>query len=185
LRLYDVDDGMTNECGAVGEMRIVRENRSTTRKRAAVPFRPPQIPHSISWDRIRTSAVIFSCLLCEIKILRCVFCYVTASPSLPQCTSSGCPANSCRACIAEASSKNRVSSSRWIHVVRLFCKEMVTESLCLAPCNLYTQPLRMIGKFVLACRISFAAAVNTVPLYEGALGACHYGPVFAGLVALF
>jgi hypothetical protein len=37
------DDG---ECGAVGGMRICRENRSTRRKPAPVPLCPPQIPHA-------------------------------------------------------------------------------------------------------------------------------------------
>jgi hypothetical protein len=37
-----IDDG---GCGAVGGMRIGKGNRSTRRKHAPAPLRPPQIPH--------------------------------------------------------------------------------------------------------------------------------------------
>jgi hypothetical protein len=37
-----IDD---DECGAVGEMRIGRRNRSTRRKPTPVPFYTPQIPY--------------------------------------------------------------------------------------------------------------------------------------------
>jgi hypothetical protein len=40
-----VGDIMINECGAVGGMRIGSGDRSTWRKRTAVPLCPPQIPH--------------------------------------------------------------------------------------------------------------------------------------------
>jgi hypothetical protein len=49
-----IDDG---ECGVVGGMRIGRGNRSTRRKPASVPLYPPQIPHDLTWDRTRASAV--------------------------------------------------------------------------------------------------------------------------------
>jgi hypothetical protein len=37
-----------DECGAVGGMRIGRENRSIWRKPAPVPLYPPQIPHDLT-----------------------------------------------------------------------------------------------------------------------------------------
>jgi hypothetical protein len=46
-----------DECGAVGGMRIGRENRSTRRKPAPVPLCPPQIPHDLTWARTRAAAV--------------------------------------------------------------------------------------------------------------------------------
>jgi hypothetical protein len=46
-----------NECGAVGWMLIGRGNRSTQRKPAQVPLRTPQIPHDLTWARIRVGAV--------------------------------------------------------------------------------------------------------------------------------
>jgi hypothetical protein len=52
-RTIDDDD----ECGAVGRMRIGRGNRSTRRKPAAVPLRPPQIRHEVTWARARAAAV--------------------------------------------------------------------------------------------------------------------------------
>jgi hypothetical protein len=39
-----------NDYGAVGGMRIGRGNRSTRRKPAPVPLRPPQIPHDLTWN---------------------------------------------------------------------------------------------------------------------------------------
>jgi hypothetical protein len=48
-----IDD---DECGAVGEMRIGRRNRSTRRKVAPVPFFPPQIQQDLTWDQTRTAA---------------------------------------------------------------------------------------------------------------------------------
>jgi hypothetical protein len=45
-----------DECGAVGGMRIGRENRSTRRKPAPTPLWPPQIPHDLTWDRTRAAA---------------------------------------------------------------------------------------------------------------------------------
>jgi hypothetical protein len=45
------------ECGAVGGMRIGRENRITRRKTAPVPLDPPQIPHDLTWVRTRAAAV--------------------------------------------------------------------------------------------------------------------------------
>jgi hypothetical protein len=48
---------MTTEYGAVGGMRIDRGNRSTRRKLAPVPLCPPQIPHDLTWDRMRAAAV--------------------------------------------------------------------------------------------------------------------------------
>jgi hypothetical protein len=49
-----IDEG---DCGAVGEMKIGRENRSTRRKPAPAPFCPPQIPLEQTRDRIRAAAV--------------------------------------------------------------------------------------------------------------------------------
>jgi hypothetical protein len=46
-----IDDGV---CGAIGEMKIGRGNRSTQRKPAPVPLCPPQIPHDQT--RVRTWA---------------------------------------------------------------------------------------------------------------------------------
>jgi hypothetical protein len=46
-----------DECGAVGGMRIDRRNRSVRRRPAPVPLCPPQIPHDVTWARIRTAAV--------------------------------------------------------------------------------------------------------------------------------
>jgi hypothetical protein len=46
-----------DECGAVGGMRIGRENRSTRGKPAPVPHYPPQIQHVLSWARTRAAAV--------------------------------------------------------------------------------------------------------------------------------
>jgi hypothetical protein len=37
-----------DECGSVGEMRIVAINPSTRRKPARLPLRPPQIPHDVA-----------------------------------------------------------------------------------------------------------------------------------------
>jgi hypothetical protein len=37
-----IDEG---DCGAIGGMKIGRGNRSTRRKLASMPLRPPQIPH--------------------------------------------------------------------------------------------------------------------------------------------
>jgi hypothetical protein len=51
------DDDDDDECGAVGRMRIGRENRSTLRKPAPVPLRPPQIQHDMNWVRIRAATV--------------------------------------------------------------------------------------------------------------------------------
>jgi hypothetical protein len=51
LRMID------NDYGAVGGMRVGSGNRSTRRKPAPVPLRPPQIPHDLTWDRTRASAV--------------------------------------------------------------------------------------------------------------------------------
>jgi hypothetical protein len=55
-RMIDDDDD-DDECGAVGRMKIGRENRSTLRKPAPVPLRPPQIPHDLNWARTRAAAV--------------------------------------------------------------------------------------------------------------------------------
>jgi hypothetical protein len=48
---------MIHECGAVGEMRIGKGNRSTRRKPVSVPLCPPQIPHDLTWYRTRAAAV--------------------------------------------------------------------------------------------------------------------------------
>jgi hypothetical protein len=49
-----IDD---DECRAVGGMRTGRGNRSTRRQPVPVPLCLPQIPHDLTWDRIRASAV--------------------------------------------------------------------------------------------------------------------------------
>jgi hypothetical protein len=46
LRLYSISDGIFNEYGTVGGMRICRGNQSTIRKTTPVPVCPPQIPHA-------------------------------------------------------------------------------------------------------------------------------------------
>jgi hypothetical protein len=48
---------MIDECGAVGGMGTERGNRSTRGKPAPVPFRPPHIPHDLTWYLTRTSVV--------------------------------------------------------------------------------------------------------------------------------
>jgi hypothetical protein len=48
---------MDDECGAVGGMRIGRENGNARRKPAPVPLCPPQIPHVLIWARTRVPAV--------------------------------------------------------------------------------------------------------------------------------
>jgi hypothetical protein len=50
LRLYSVDDGMLNDCGAVGGIRIGRGSLSTVRKPAPVPRCPQQAPHDPTWN---------------------------------------------------------------------------------------------------------------------------------------
>jgi hypothetical protein len=49
-KLNGIDDRMINEYGAVGEMRICRENRNTWRKPTSLELCPPQIPHDLTWD---------------------------------------------------------------------------------------------------------------------------------------
>jgi hypothetical protein len=39
-----------DECGAVSEMRIGKENEINRRKPAPVSCFPPQIPHDLIWD---------------------------------------------------------------------------------------------------------------------------------------
>jgi hypothetical protein len=46
-----------SDCGAVGGMNIGRGNRSSRRKPAPVPLRPPQIPHDQTQARTRASVV--------------------------------------------------------------------------------------------------------------------------------
>jgi hypothetical protein len=50
------DDG-DDVCGAIGGMRIDRENRSTRRNLAPMPLCPPQIPHDLTRARTRSAAV--------------------------------------------------------------------------------------------------------------------------------
>jgi hypothetical protein len=47
------------ESGAVGEMRIGRENLSTRRKPAPVPFCASQISHDIAWARTRAAPFLW------------------------------------------------------------------------------------------------------------------------------
>jgi hypothetical protein len=49
-----IDDG---DCGAIGEIKIGRGNRSTQRKPAPSPLCPPQIPHEQTRARTRAAAV--------------------------------------------------------------------------------------------------------------------------------
>jgi hypothetical protein len=49
-----IDEG---DCGAIGGMKIGRENRSTRRKPAPAPLCPPQIPHDQTRARTRAAAV--------------------------------------------------------------------------------------------------------------------------------
>jgi hypothetical protein len=53
LRLYGINDRMINDYGAVGGMRIGKENQCTCRKPAPVPLCPPKIPHDL--NRIRAT----------------------------------------------------------------------------------------------------------------------------------
>jgi hypothetical protein len=46
-----------DECGVVGGMRTGRGNRSTRRKPAPVPLRPPKIPHELTWARSGNLAI--------------------------------------------------------------------------------------------------------------------------------
>jgi hypothetical protein len=46
-----------DEYGEFGGMKIGRGNRSTRRKYAPLPLCPPQIPHDLTWDRTRASAM--------------------------------------------------------------------------------------------------------------------------------
>jgi hypothetical protein len=46
-----------DKCGGVGGMTIGRGNRSTRRKPAPMPLRPPQIPHNVTWNRTQPSVV--------------------------------------------------------------------------------------------------------------------------------
>jgi hypothetical protein len=46
-----------DDCGAIGGMKIGRENRSTRRKPAPTPLCPPQIPRDQTRDRTRAAAV--------------------------------------------------------------------------------------------------------------------------------
>jgi hypothetical protein len=54
FRLYSIDGRMTNEYGAIGRMRIGRENQSTQRKPAPVSLCTPQILHDKTWDQTWT-----------------------------------------------------------------------------------------------------------------------------------
>jgi hypothetical protein len=47
-RLYQTQMIDDDDCGATGGMNIGRGNRSTRRKPAPVPLRPPQIPHDLT-----------------------------------------------------------------------------------------------------------------------------------------
>jgi hypothetical protein len=47
-RLHSIDDGIINECAAVGGMRIGSGNQSTRRKPAQVPLYRPQISHDLT-----------------------------------------------------------------------------------------------------------------------------------------
>jgi hypothetical protein len=49
-----IDEG---DCGVTGGIRIGRGNRSTRRKPAPAPLRPPQIPHDQTRARTRAAAV--------------------------------------------------------------------------------------------------------------------------------
>jgi hypothetical protein len=54
-RLYSINDGMINECEAVGG--TGRGNQSIGRKLASVPLCPPQIPYDLNWDRTQVPMV--------------------------------------------------------------------------------------------------------------------------------
>jgi hypothetical protein len=55
--LYQPRMIVDDDYGAVGGMRIGGGNRSTRREPAPVPLRPPQIPHDLTWDRTRATAM--------------------------------------------------------------------------------------------------------------------------------
>jgi hypothetical protein len=46
-----------DECGAIGGIKIRRGNQNTRRKSTSVPLWPPQIPHGLTWARIRAAEV--------------------------------------------------------------------------------------------------------------------------------
>jgi hypothetical protein len=50
----ELDD---DECGALGGIRIGRGNLSSRRKPTPMSLCPPQIPHDLTWARIRAAAV--------------------------------------------------------------------------------------------------------------------------------
>jgi hypothetical protein len=53
-----LDQPHDGECGAIGGMKMGKENRSTWRKPVPVPLCPPQIPNDLTRGRTRVSAVI-------------------------------------------------------------------------------------------------------------------------------
>jgi hypothetical protein len=53
----EADDGMINEYRAIGGMRISRRNRNSRGKVAPIPLCLPQIPHDLTWNRTRATAV--------------------------------------------------------------------------------------------------------------------------------
>jgi hypothetical protein len=55
--LYQPQMTDDDDCGAIGGMRTGRVNRSTRRKPAPVPLRPPQIPHDLTRARTEAAAV--------------------------------------------------------------------------------------------------------------------------------
>jgi hypothetical protein len=60
LRLWNVSYRMIDECEYDDGLIIGRGNRNNVRKPALMPLCPPQIPHSLSWDRTRGAAVVDS-----------------------------------------------------------------------------------------------------------------------------
>jgi hypothetical protein len=55
--LYQAQITDADMCEAVSGMRIRRGSRSTRRRPASVPLRPPQIPHDLTGARTRAAAV--------------------------------------------------------------------------------------------------------------------------------
>jgi hypothetical protein len=56
--LTTLDDRTIIESRTIGGERTVRGNHSTRDELDPVPFRPPRIPHHLTWDRTWIAAVV-------------------------------------------------------------------------------------------------------------------------------
>jgi hypothetical protein len=55
--LYSVGDMKIYECGAIGEIEIVRKNRRILREPLPLPPYRAQIPHDLTWDGTQAAAL--------------------------------------------------------------------------------------------------------------------------------